>query len=632
MTRFAMRRLLAPSLALAAVLLAGRAGATDCDAAASTCIDSDAFWPSAGPSTFFAVPSARTTPAGRFGFGLSTSIQRDPVVLQTSDASPAGSVDVPAIGTQVTSSFLFSYGVTDRLEASLVAPVTFYQNGTGVSRITGPTNEVSSTAIRDVRLGIAYALLPLPRVARAQGVGVVARFDLSVPSGDKDDFGGDRGIVGVPGIALEDRLGPWIFGAAFGARLREKTTLVGAAVGSQLAFSGGLARALDRDERYVVTAEVFGLPSLVSDGNSPWQWLLGFKWAPLWAGDFAMHAGGGGKMRPVGHSPIDESIWRFVFDIRFAPLGNDSDHDGVLDRDDKCPSDPEDRDGFHDDDGCPDPDNDGDGVLDSVDACKDQPGPASNGGCPIQDKDGDGVADGSDRCVDQPGPAANGGCPETPKPVETCADGSKSLPGETCDVDHDALPDGKDKCPLAPEDMDGIADDDGCPEKDADEDGVGDQADKCPLDPETIDGVDDGDGCPEAGAHSLVTFTHGAIELEKVTRFAPGSAKTTKAIESQLPLVAQRLQGLVDRGVEKIVIESWGDTAGDTKPNQELAQKRAEAIRAALIATGIPESMVFAKPGDLEDPPKKGESDWIVTVRTKRKEPLTQLPPKGPPP
>jgi outer membrane protein OmpA-like peptidoglycan-associated protein len=627
-----MRRLPLLCLAVAGSLFAARASAADCDASASTCIDSEALWPTAGPSTFFAVPGGRTTPVGRFGFGLSTSIQRDPIVLRTSDASPAGSVDVPAIGTQVTTSFLFSYGVTDRLEASVVAPISFYQNGTGVSRITGPSNEVSSTAIRDMRVGFGYALLPLPRIARAQGVGVVASFDLSIPSGDHDDFGGDRSFVGVPRFALEDRLGRWIFGGSIGARIRSKTTLVGANVGSQLVFAAGIARAFDRDERYVATMEVFGLPSLVADGNSPWQWLLGFKWSPLWAGDFAMHAGGGGKMRPIGHSPIDESIWRFVFDIRYAPLGNDTDHDGVLDRDDKCQNDPEDRDGFHDDDGCPDPDNDGDGVLDAVDACKDVVGPASNNGCPIEDKDKDGVADKDDRCVDQPGPASNGGCPESPKPVETCADGSKSLPGEACDVDHDGVPDVKDKCPTSAEDMDGIVDEDGCPEKDADEDGVGDQADKCPLDAETIDGVDDFDGCPEEGAHSLVTFAHGAIELEKVTRFAAGSAKTTKAMDAQIPLVAQRLQGLVDRGVEKIVVESWGDAAGDTKPNQELAQKRAEAIRAALIAAGIPEAIVFAKPGDLEDPPKKGESNWIVTVRTKRKEPLSVLPPKAPPP
>lgn len=47
----------------------------------------------------------------------------------------------------------------------------------------------------------------------------------------------------------------------------------------------------------------------------------------------------------------------------------DRDRDGVLDVDDACPLEPEDRDGFLDGDGCPDPDNDQDTVPDTVDLC-----------------------------------------------------------------------------------------------------------------------------------------------------------------------------------------------------------------------------------------------------------------------
>ena len=42
----------------------------------------------------------------------------------------------------------------------------------------------------------------------------------------------------------------------------------------------------------------------------------------------------------------------------------DSDGDGIPDEIDRCPLDPEDKDGFQDEDGCPDPDNDQDGILD----------------------------------------------------------------------------------------------------------------------------------------------------------------------------------------------------------------------------------------------------------------------------
>ena len=47
----------------------------------------------------------------------------------------------------------------------------------------------------------------------------------------------------------------------------------------------------------------------------------------------------------------------------------DKDGDGILNAADKCPNDAEDKDGFQDDDGCPDNDNDGDKILDVNDKC-----------------------------------------------------------------------------------------------------------------------------------------------------------------------------------------------------------------------------------------------------------------------
>ena len=63
-------------------------------------------------------------------------------------------------------------------------------------------------------------------------------------------------------------------------------------------------------------------------------------------------------------------------------LPPDTDGDGILDKNDKCPTEPEDKDGFEDADGCPDPDNDKDGVLDAADKCPNDPGPPDNDGCP----------------------------------------------------------------------------------------------------------------------------------------------------------------------------------------------------------------------------------------------------------
>jgi outer membrane protein OmpA-like peptidoglycan-associated protein len=92
------------------------------------------------------------------------------------------------------------------------------------------------------------------------------------------------------------------------------------------------------------------------------------------------------------------------------PKEDDPDKDGIVGAADKCPTEAEDKDGFQDEDGCPDPDNDGDGLLDGVDKCPGQVGPAENVGCPDTDQDADGVVDRLDNCPTEAGTADNHGC------------------------------------------------------------------------------------------------------------------------------------------------------------------------------------------------------------------------------
>ena len=66
------------------------------------------------------------------------------------------------------------------------------------------------------------------------------------------------------------------------------------------------------------------------------------------------------------------------------PGSKDRDGDGIPDNVDRCPDQPEDKDGFQDEDGCPDPDNDGDGIPDTLDKCPNEPETFNN----YQDADG----------------------------------------------------------------------------------------------------------------------------------------------------------------------------------------------------------------------------------------------------
>lgn len=171
--------------------------------------------------------------------------------------------------------------------------------------------------------------------------------------------------------------------------------------------------------------------------------------------------------------------------------GRDRDRDGIPDRRDACPTEAEDRDGWLDRDGCPDLDNDGDGVPDAVDGQPFEP----------EDRDGhqdeDGVPD-----LDNDGdgvPDARDACPDEAEDRDGDRD-EDGCPEMSRDADGDGIADDRDHCPGLAEDRDGFEDEDGCPDADNDLDGIDDARDACPDAAEDYDGDRDDDGCPEGEA------------------------------------------------------------------------------------------------------------------------------------
>ncbi len=102
------------------------------------------------------------------------------------------------------------------------------------------------------------------------------------------------------------------------------------------------------------------------------------------------------------------------------PPNPDPDGDGIAGEVDRCPMVAEDKDGFEDDDGCPDADNDKDGVPDGADKCalepEDKDGFEDTDGCPETDNDKDGILDAADKCPNDPETKNNfqdgDGCPD----------------------------------------------------------------------------------------------------------------------------------------------------------------------------------------------------------------------------
>jgi len=235
--------------------------------------------------------------------------------------------------------------------------------------------------------------------------------------------------------------------------------------------------------------------------------------------------------------------------IVFEPNIGDRDGDGIKDDVDQCPDDPEDFDGFQDEDGCPDPDNDRDGIPDVDDKCPNIP-ENKNG---IQDEDG---------------------CPE----------GGKN------DRDGDGIPDDVDKCPDDPEDFDGFQDADGCPDPDNDKDRILDKDDKCPNEPETYNGFQDEDGCPDRGR---VVVTDTSIEILDMVYFEYDKAIIKKESYPILDAVAATMQG--NPSISLIEIQGHTDERGDDAYNLDLSDRRAHSVREYLIGKGVDEKRLTAQ-------------------------------------
>ena len=122
-------------------------------------------------------------------------------------------------------------------------------------------------------------------------------------------------------------------------------------------------------------------------------------------------------MSALENSPPDRCSAREFVEIS-EPTPKDTDGDGIVDSRDQCITEPEDKDGYLDDDGCPDTDNDADGIPDVNDKCPNDPedldGFQDDDGCPDPDNDGDGIADVDDYCPNTPGVRGGDhpGCPK----------------------------------------------------------------------------------------------------------------------------------------------------------------------------------------------------------------------------
>ncbi|MFN0250419.1 MAG: OmpA family protein [Kofleriaceae bacterium] len=237
--------------------------------------------------------------------------------------------------------------------------------------------------------------------------------------------------------------------------------------------------------------------------------------------------------------------------IEPPPVDDDPDQDGVVGAADECPNDPEDKDGFQDENGCPEADNDGDGIADADDKCQMEP------------EDKDSFAD-------------DDGCPDP-------------------DNDNDGVPDAADKCTNEAEDKDSFQDEDGCPDPDNDGDGVPDAQDKCAADPETKNGFQDEDGCPDEIPQKLKQFTGVIKGINFKTGDAALLASSNKTLDSAIAVLKEfsdlklEIQGHTDD------VPLKAKAGAKFADNLSLSQGRADSVKAYFESKGIEAARLTAK-------------------------------------
>jgi hypothetical protein len=297
----------------------------------------------------------------------------------------------------------------------------------------------------------------------------------------KDKFLGDKYPTFGARAIFDGEAKGFTFGANLAGAYRKSVKIGGTDLGSEFRYAvGGGYRP---SPVFRILVEAFGTTRFSSAaGENTMEGLLGAQILPLGSALQFSLGGGTGIVQGVGVPKV-----RAFFGVLYAAEGTDADKDGIEGAADQCPTEPEDRDGYEDTDGCPDNDNDLDTIPDKQDKCpseaEDQDGFEDSDGCPEADNDKDGIPDTGDRCPNEPesknGYKDDDGCPDE------------------ADTDNDGVPDARDKCVNEPEDTDGFEDTDGCPDPDNDGDGILDADDECVDEAETKNGFEDEDGCPD---------------------------------------------------------------------------------------------------------------------------------------
>ncbi|MFT7519391.1 MAG: OOP family OmpA-OmpF porin [Kiritimatiellia bacterium] len=437
--------------------------------------------------------------------------------------------------------FIGAWTKEDRYRIELVAPIYWHNS-------IVDSEPFSGAALGDVLVRGNFRLYQADDASF--GVSLVPTAGL--PTGSQKAMvarGAHLDLKGAIGGEIGDNFG---YAANLGFVLQPGYTYYNVAIGSSVDAGAGVWVRPDEHMRLgadykiaIGTSTADGAPNAIATAN---------VFAQMRTDEgLALTVGAGrGMLKGIGAPD-----WRAVVGLTYARFKRDQDDDGIVDKEDSCPLDAEDFDGFEDVDGCPEIDNDGDTLIDIDDECPDQAEDFDEwhdlDGCPDLDNDEDGWVDTEDSCPYRPGPDRFQGCP---------------------DSDNDGVMDDSDQCVRDPGDPT-LA---GCPDGDSDQ--IADFRDACPdvprLDEEP---VEQSNGCPKKA------FVKGdRIEITERVLFETGRSTIRGESYDLLDDVTAALRQYP--AIRSIQVAGHTDNKGSERYNQRLSNNRAKAVYSYLINHG----------------------------------------------
>jgi len=381
----------------------------------------------------------------------------------TNDRTTLNASPNAIISNQFTTYATIGFEFLDRFILSANLPVAWvqsgqnptYDNSNPLGGSSTTTVNTSGPAAGDARLDLRAVLWRSPDRNAAIG----AQLSVFFPTGTVSAFGGDGQTTAMIMVSGEYKIKFVTLVAQTGLDFRPQTsidsptlnghgTLAGLGIGNEWRWAFGAFIPLAKN-KYRIGATIFGQtgiengdisgPTIFTKQNTPieWQGEGRMKFGPhnhwWWGAGIGTRIADGygapdlrvvgllGAYVPILDSNAGSPESKLAMREKWRSDMTDSDHDGIPDDIDACPTEPEDHKGNDPNDGCPEPpDRDGDGIPDQYDKCPDQPedkdGIDDGDGCPEDDADQDGIPDVTDACPREPGqpspdPKKNG-CPQ----------------------------------------------------------------------------------------------------------------------------------------------------------------------------------------------------------------------------